>query len=189
MRSPSDWATAVVAHAEAHPARLGSGRLICIDGPAGSGKSTLAAQVAQLRAAPIVRMDDLYPGWQGLFEVEPEVAGVLRPLSEGRTGRYRRYDWVAGEYGEEHRVEPAPLLVLDGVGSGSRAWSDLVTTLVWIEAPADLRLARGLARDGEDQREHWLRWMRDEELLFAREQTRERADLVLDSGPGPSASA
>lgn len=171
----------VLAHARAHPARLGSGRLVCVDGPAGSGKSTLAAAVADLGAAPVVRMDDLYPGWEGLFDVDREVLGLLGPLSEDSTGYYRRFDWADGEYRETHHVDPGPLLVLEGVGSGNRAWRDLVTTLVWVEAPPDVRLARGLARDGEEQREHWVRWMRDEDRLFAEQDTRAHADLVLDT--------
>jgi len=171
--------TAVVVHADAHPARLGTGRLVCVDGPAGSGKTTLARQVADLCGAPVVRMDDLYPGWEGLFDVEPEVRGVLEPLAARRAGSYRRYDWVAGGYAETHVVEPSPVLVLEGVGAGNRAWRHLVTTLVWVEADDDVRLARGLARDGEDQRAHWLRWTRDEARLFAQEGTRAAADLVF----------
>lgn len=171
----------VVAHARSHPARLGSTCLVCVDGPAGSGKSTLAAAVAALGEAPVVRMDDLYPGWDGLFDVDPEVLALLRPLGEDSTGYYRRFDWTDGEYRETHHVDPAPLLVLEGVGSGNRAWRDLVTTLVWVEAPPDVRLARGLARDGQSQRAHWVRWMADEERLFAEQETRAHADLVVDT--------
>jgi uridine kinase len=183
VTTADERATAVVEHAEDHPARLGPGRLVCIDGPAGSGKTTLADQVADVSGARIVRMDDLYPGWEGLFDVGPEVLALLRPLSEGRTGSYRRFDWVAGAYAETHLVEPTPLLVLEGVGSGNRAWRHLVTTLVWVEAPDDQRLARGLARDGDEYREHWRRWMEDEARLFTEEDTRARADLVFGTGP------
>jgi len=174
---PSRWAEDVLAHARARPARLGPGRLVCIDGPSGSGKSTLAAQVGALGPATVVRMDDLYPGWAGLFDVDAEVLGLLGPLTEGLPGAYRRYDWVAGEYAETHRVEPAPVLVLDGVASGNRAWRDLVTTLVWVEAPAAVRLARGVERDGEAERAHLVAWMRDEDRLFADQGTRAAADL------------
>jgi uridine kinase len=171
----------VLAHALAHPARLGSGRLVCIDGPAGSGNTTRATEVAALGEAKVVRMDDLYPGWGGLFDVDREVLPLLRPLADDMTGYYRRFDWADGEYRETHHVDPAPLLLLEGVGSGNRSWRDLVTTLVWVEAPPEIRLARGLARDGESQRAHWLQWMQDEERLFAEQDTRAHADLVLDT--------
>lgn len=172
----------VVAHALGRPPTLGAARLVCIDGPAGSGKTTLAAEVAGLTAAPVVHLDDLYPGWDGLFAVDAAVLDLLRPLAEGRPGRYRRWDWYAGGYAETREVEPAPLLVLEGVGAGNRAWADLVTTLVWVEAPPDTRRTRALERDGDGLLEHWAGWTRDEQRLFAEQDTRARSHLVVDTG-------
>ena len=51
---------------------------------------------------------------------------------------------------------------------------------IWVAADDVERLRRGLERDGDDAREHWLRWMADEAGHYARERTRERADLRLD---------
>ena len=140
-------------------------------------------------------MDDLYDGWSGLDRVAGQLESVLRPLAAGRPGAYRRYDWTAGAYAETVEVGvpgPGGLLVLEGVGSGSRVCADLHTVLVWIEAPVDTRLERGLARDGEALREHWLAWQIAEQAHFERDGTRLRADLVLDgtvqrtpSAPGP----
>jgi len=132
-------------------------------------------------------MDDLYDGWTGLDRVADQLETVLRPLAEGRSGRYRRFDWDAGAYAETVEV-PVPdagpgaggLLVLEGVGSGSRICADLHTVLVWIEAPIDVRLRRGLDRDGEELREQWLAWQVAEQAHFERDATRARADLVLD---------
>lgn len=160
---------------------LGAGQLLCIDGPAGSGKTTLAAQVHERTGAPVLRMDDLYPGWRGLFEVEPHVLGILEPLASGLPGRYRRYDWHQGAYAEEHVVDPAPLLILEGVGSGSLAWARWTTALVWVEAEPEARLARGMERDGEAFRAEWLAWSADEQRLFERDRIRERADLVVET--------
>ncbi len=161
---------------------LGAGRLICIDGPAGSGKTTLAAACAAGAGddAHVVHMDDLYPGWSGLRAVDAQLADLLVPLARGTAGTYRRYDWVAGRFAEQVTVDPTPLLVVEGVGSGAARFADLVTVLVWVEAPYDLRLQRGLARDGDAFAPHWEQWARDESELFAREQTRERADAVVD---------
>jgi hypothetical protein len=52
-----------------------------------------------------------------------------------------------------------------------------VTTLVWVEAPDDVRKRRGLARDGDDFAPYWDQWALDEAVLFARNGTREHADL------------
>ena len=164
----------------ARPPTLGAGRLICVDGPAGSGKTTLAAAVSERTGAPVVHMDDLYPGWDGLPEVRGRLSALLRPLAEGRAGSYRRYDWLEGRFAETVTVAPSELLVLEGVGSGSRVVADLATVIVWIEAPYELRMRRGIERDGEAFEPHWLSWAEAERLHFAGEGTRERADLLVD---------
>lgn len=174
-----DWPSEVLAHARARPATLGAGRLVCIDGLAGSGKTTLArAIVAQAPGAVLVSTDDMLEGWRGLAGLGASVDALLRPLAAGRTGHWRQWDWRADSWGELVSVEPPELLVLEGVGSASGPYADLVTTLVWVEAERGTRLARGLARDGEQERGHWLTWLDDEEALHARVGTRDRADLV-----------
>ena len=81
-------------------------------------------------------------------------------------------------------MPPAPLLVLEGVGPGSRAHAALITVLAWVEAPADLRLRRGLAGDGVRLDEHLPAWSAAEQAHFARDDTRARADLVIDGTAG-----
>jgi uridine kinase len=179
----------------ARPPTLGAGRLICVDGPAGSGKTTWAAGIERALdtatgaggrglgrrgACAVVHMDDLFEGWSGLAHVDAQLERLLVPLADGRTGTYRRYDWTAGRFAEEVRVEPAPLLLLEGVGSGSARFASLVTLLVWVEAPHDLRMRRGIDRDGDAFAPHWERWAHDEAELFARERTRERAEVIVD---------
>ena len=171
--------------AHQRPPTLGSGRLVCIDGPAGSGKTTLAAQLAAASGAPVLHVDDLLEGWEGLPAVHEQVSPVLASLSAGRQARWRRWDWPTGARAEEHLLSPGPLLVLEGVGAGQRAWTPLTSVLVWVEAPDEVRLRRGLTRDGEQLRAHWQRWMVAESALFAAEKTRARADVVVDTAPNP----
>jgi len=181
----------VLALALDRPPTLGSGRLVCLDGPAGSGKTTWAAGIAEL--APdtlVVHMDDLYPGWSGLSAVDAQLDSLLLPLAEDRPGSYRRYDWLAGEFAERVMVDPAPLLVLEGVGCGASRFAPLVTVLVWVEAPERIRMERGLARDGDAFAPHWEQWATDENEVFARERTRERSDVRIDGAqPYPAADS
>ena len=177
------------------PPTLGAGRLVCVDGPAGSGKTTLAAALnrgfrdalrspgaaADRADVRLLHMDNLFQGWSGLEAGMATLADdVVAPLRSGRAGRYRRYDWHRCEFAEERVVEPCRVLVVEGVGSGNAAYDDAVTLLVWVETPSDVRLERGLERDGEQMREHWLRWREQEDAVFARQRTRERADVVVD---------
>lgn len=188
MDPASDPARLVLELASSRPATLGAGRLVCVDGPAGSGKTTLAAALARLEPrSRVIHMDDLYDGWDGLPRLTDQLEPLLRPLASGAPGSYRRYDWLAGEYAETVTVEPVPLLVLEGVGSGSRAHADLTTVLTWVWAPSDLRLRRGLERDGSALAGRWRQWMLDEDALFVREETARRADLFVDgAGEDPS---
>jgi uridine kinase len=190
VRRPLRWRTPagravgvddVAAAVRAAPARAGRTRVAAVDGPSGSGKTTLAAALAAALGAPVVHMDDLYPGWDGLAAAVPRlVEQVLDRLREGRPAAYRRYDWVAGRYAEEHAVPAADHLVVEGVASGSLPCAPALSLLVWVEAPLSLRFERGMERDGEAYRPHWERWAVQEAAHFAEHRTRERADLVLD---------
>ena len=183
-------AAAVVDVVLAAAPTLGAGRLLCVDGPSGSGKSALAAELDHAlhqagSRVGMLHMDDVYDGWAGLDAGMATVArDVVAPLRSGRPGRYRRFDWHAMVFAEERLVAPCDVLVVEGVGSGGLAVADAVTVLVWVDCPDDVRLARGIARDGEGMRSRLLAWHRQEEAMFARERTRERADLVVDGQTG-----
>jgi len=196
MSSYADLAARVLAAAP----RLGGTRLVCVDGPAGSGKTTFAEELARAcapaggSAVPVVHMDDLYAGddhgggWTMRGAVARLGAGVLRPVRDGRAGRVHRHDWDTGRPADVPTpVPPGPVLVVEGCGCGARRLARWTTLLVWVEAPADLRLRRGLARDGEALRPQWLAWQADEAAVFAAEQTQERADLHVDGTASPPA--
>jgi uridine kinase len=177
---PAEVAREVADRVLAAPPTLGHGHLVCVDGPAGSGKTTLAAAVA--RVVPdtqVVHCDELLRGWAGLPGLADSVEALLRPLAAGGPGHWRRWDWLADGWAETHAVRPGGLLVLEGVGSWSPGIADLVGLLVWVEADSALRLARGIERDGEAMRPQWEQWRIDEDALFARFGTRDRADLVV----------
>lgn len=125
-------------------------------------------------------MDELYDGWTGLEALEVQLPSILDPLTVGSAGSYRRYDWAEDEYAETVVVPPTPWLVLEGVGSGARLRASLCTVLVVISAPPELRLRRGIARDGAAALPHWQRWMIDESAMFDRERPEDRADVHVD---------
>lgn len=174
MGSPSELVSLLLSR----PPTLGTGRLLCLDGPAGAGKTTLAAAVAGLVPATVVHLDDLYDGWDGLPRLRERLDPLLLPLARGEAGSYRRYDWATGRYAETVAIDPAPVLVLEGVGSGLAAYSSLRTLLVWVDADRDTRLARWRARDGEAAEPHIAAWTAAEDRLFAAEGTRAAADVV-----------
>lgn len=177
-----DRALDLVAGAEP---RCGTTVVVAVDGPSGSGKSTFAtALAARLGGAQVVRMDDIYPGWDGLEAAVPLLRdGVLEPLARGERAAYLRFDWEREAFAEAHEVPAAPVLVVEGVGCGARACAPWLSVLVWMEASPEVRHGRGMDRDGETYRPHWERWAAQERRHFAAEGTRRRADLVVDTDP------
>lgn len=165
------------------PARCGSVRVVAVDGRSGSGKTTLAVAVAGTLEAPVVHMDRLYPGWDGLAASVPLlVSEVLVPLAQGVVAAYRVWDWHHDRWNGREQVAPAPVVVVEGCGSSVGAAGDLAAVRVWMEAPRAERLRRGLARDGETYRPHWDRWAAQEDRLYAVDGTRAKADLVIRTG-------
>ena len=147
-----------------------------IGGRGGSGKTTLAARIA---GAQVVGTDEFWDG-EG-FELSRLRAEVFEPLLSGRAARYAGWDWDARRPGGERTVEPQGLVVVEGVCALHRMFRDAYDVRVWVEAPYETRLARGLARDGEAARATWVeRWMPMEDRYVERDDPVACADLVVD---------
>lgn len=163
-------------------------RLVAIDGGAGAGKSTFAARLARaLGGAPVIQVDDFitfldFEHWWPRLEAE-----VLKPLFRGQPARYQIRDWVGdvagpGLLNEWKTCAPAPIILLEGVTSSRRVLGPRLHYAVWVEAPRDLRRARGLARDKdvESAAALWDRFLPGEAAFFAADKTRDRADIRVD---------
>jgi hypothetical protein len=133
--------------------------------------------------APLIQIDDFvcwndFAGWWPRFNDQ-----VLVPLFDGRDAMYQQRDWAGDEFGESlgswRTVGWAPVVVIEGVTSTRQAVSDRLACRIWVEAPADIRLARGIQRDGEDHRALWEKWMRQEAAFFEADDSQARADFIV----------
>ncbi len=170
------------------PSRLARSRLVALDGPAGSGKTSLAKELTHHLAehghdVETVSLDDMYDGWAGLDPSLEErvVEQVLLPLTQGSAARWQAYDWAAEAFVRWHVLTPPDVLVLEGCGAGARAYTSYTTLLVWVEAAPDTRLARVVARDGQQVVDHLTAWTRAEQRHFTVNDTAARADLVVET--------
>ena len=165
-------------------------RVVCVDGRSGAGKTSLARWLAAETGAPVVALEDLYGGWDGLERgIDLLVSAVLEPVGQGRAARVPRYDWVAGTWGPAWALAPPAVLVVEGVGAGARRAAAYASALVWVEAGPAERRRRALARDGATFAPYWDMWAAQEDALLAREHTPERADLVIGEAEDRAAAA
>jgi uridine kinase len=160
--------------------------VIGVDGPSGAGKTAFAGRLAAaLDGAPVVHTDDLLDGWDDQFTFWARLEEhVLDPLRHGRPGAYERYLWHRGRFGGKPvTVQPAPVVLLEGVTSARRVIRPELSLTVFVLAPPDLRLARALAREGGDDvafRAYLERWRSAEDRHFADDRTIAAADVVVD---------
>ena len=160
--------------------RSGRTRVVAVDGRSGAGKTSLAAGLRAELGAPVVSLEDLYGGWDGLERgIDLLVSEVLEPLRAGRPASVPRYDWVTASWQMPWTLEPPGILVVEGVGAGARRAAAYESVLVWMETAASVRKKRALDRDGQTFAPYWDMWAAEEDAMIARERTPQRADLVI----------
>jgi uridine kinase len=158
----------------ASPARAFT--FVGIGGRGGAGKSTLAATIS---GAQVVGTDEFWDG-EG-FDLDRLRAEVFEPLLGGRHARYSSWDWDARRAGGMREVEPAGIVVVEGVCALHRMFRDDYDVRVWVEAPYHVRLARGVERDGEAARATWVeRWMPSEDRYVELDDPVSCAHVVVD---------
>jgi uridine kinase len=154
---------------------------VLIDGRSGSGKSTMADRLQQLwESSVVVRLDDIYPGWDGLaWTVQHVRTELLEPRAVDRPGRWRGWDWSTGSPAGWHVVEPRRRLIVEGVGALTHANRALADLGIWFDTPDALRKQRALARDGDTYLPYWDRWAAQEEHFIAHYAPRRAADYLV----------
>jgi uridine kinase len=179
--------TGILAEVAQRPAVNGV-RLIGVDGPSGAGKSTIARQLAEAADAAMIEVDDFVSWddpaglrWWGRFEEQ-----VLDPLRRGEDPHFQQRDWIGDWRGDSlggwKTVPRRPVVVIEGVTCTRLATVGLWAYAIWVEAPDDVRLKRGLERDHggpHDVEALWRTWMAEERRFFEADGARERADLIV----------
>jgi len=163
-------------------------RIVGIDGCGGAGKSTFAARLSNaLDDPPVIHPDD-FASHDVPTEWWPRMlADVIEPLLRGEPASYRPYDWTERRFADTTMtVEPRDVVLIEGVGATRKAWRKQLAMRIWVDCPRDLRLQRGIDRDGEELREFWLDWMRAEDDYLATEHPYAHADGTVDGAtPAP----
>jgi uridine kinase len=156
-------------------------RIIAVDGAGGAGKSTFARHLAEaLGNCATVHTDD-FASRDNPIDWWPElIESVLVPISRGQSARFTPTQWTLSATPEAVEIAPAEYLVLEGVSASRQAFRPYLTYAIWIETSAEVRLRRGLERDGKDARTQWEAWMAEEDAYREGERPDLAADLVVD---------
>ncbi len=110
----------------------------------------------------------------------------MKPLQAGVTSKHQRYDWSTDSLGDWFEVLPSGIAIIEGVTALRPDLRDYWQVSVWVDCPRDVRLERGIERDGEGMRSKWVdSWMPGEDRYFEHDRPREAAEFVFD-GSGES---
>jgi uridine kinase len=172
---------------DSRPPRAGSTKVIGLDGHGGSGKSTVAAELSERIGAGIVHTDD-FASWENPKDWWPLLIDqIFEPLRSGaRTLNYPRSQRWPGHEPEPVVNQPVTdVLILEGVGSLRREIRRFLSIAIFVVAPRDVCIERGIVRDAsmgtrEEVLETWNRYFDDELEYMARDEPQKYADIVLD---------
>jgi uridine kinase len=174
--------------------REGKRLFVAIDGGAGAGKSMLARGIREhLKSVSIVRTDDFFRplnehptaslSAEKLYELyfpwERMRDEALIPLHRGETARYQRYDWSADRLLEWISIEPAEIVLVEGVYSSRPELRAMLDAIIFVEAPRAERLRRVFARDPDSTGDWITPWMSAEDWYFNQIRPQDTADLIL----------
>jgi uridine kinase len=156
--------------------------LVAIDGQGGAGKTALARKIAGvLPDVTAICLDDFARPTTTGWDQERFMHQVLRPVLAGQQGSYQRWDWGTDSPAEWHEVPLGGVIIVEGVSSTRKELGHPWDLTIWVSAPPETRLARGVARDGEQMRSRWTdEWMPEEDAYVAAQRPEERADLAVD---------
>ncbi|MEM0984345.1 MAG: hypothetical protein AAGI17_10390 [Planctomycetota bacterium] len=171
--------------------------LIGVTGPVGSGKSTLAGLLADTHEASVLTTDRYLPDYAVTPEHLrdspessdlPRLAADLADLAAGRPATVPIWSFYEHRRTGEEPIDPAGLVVCEGLHALSEHVRELYTIRVFVFAPADTREKRwtDIAARGErgwsvEQTRSFMKTVADPVFHERAEAYRDAADLVVEN--------
>ncbi|MFN9028752.1 MAG: uridine kinase [Betaproteobacteria bacterium] len=159
--------------------------VIAFDGFGCCGKSTLAQAVAARTGGVILETDDFHQPEDGLIEASSPLSyrrwSALQraaiALTRGRPARFAPIDWDTKRLAAEVELQPAAVVVLDGIGSHALTLP-LQPLRVFVDGRAVTRMQRVARRDGPEHA-NWDHYVAIERAYFERFRPWRTADLYV----------
>lgn len=164
--------------------------VVAIDGMCGSGKSTLAGVLGYIFGAPVVHMDDFFlpfemktiariaePGGNVHYErFDGEVAAKIK---RGEAFDYGVYDCSQGKIASVKRLEPSPLVIVEGSYCLNPHIRDIYDLKIFVETDPQTQLDRLSAREGDNIKGFIDRWIPLENRYFSKLDIKNKCHVVV----------
>lgn len=165
--------------------------LIAIEGFGGSGKSTFARSLRDsIKDAYIVNIDDFLIKEKLTDPSQDKVAfdrnrlekQVLLPAKSGEVIAYQKLIWDTNTLSENITVPEVIYLIVEGISSYHPDIAHYYDYKIWIDAPMEIAMQRGRARDGDNENtENWDLWAENDLKYQQRYHPELQADFIFDS--------
>ncbi len=164
-----------------------NGRIvIAVDGFGGSGKSTFAEKMSEyMPNIGRVCIDHFYqpisPEGENEFHWERFEKEVIDRLKNGEEICYAPYDWKEKKFHDEIFIEKDQSVIIEGVYVSQEKYREVYDAIIWISTPDQMRLERGIKRDGEVVRAMWENvWLPYTQKYMNEHRPDEAADIIID---------
>lgn len=168
--------------------------LIAIDGRCASGKTTLSSQLQQACGCGVVHMDDFFLRPEQRTQKRYDTPGenvdherfleeMLLPLHQGQAAVYRPFDCSTQQFSDPIRLEPLPVVVVEGSYSCHPSLWPYYDLTVFLSLPSDQQMQRIIQRDGETYAKVFAdKWIPLEETYFAQRRLDQICDFSFPCG-------
>ena len=169
--------------------------IIAIDGRCGSGKSTLASALGTKLSASVFHIDDFFlprsmrteerlaePG--GNFDRERFLSEVLKPVSNMKNVRYRRYDCKTDEIRKAQKIPFTKFIIIEGAYALHPELTPYYDLKVFYDIDKELQAERITARCGEDgATDFFNKWIPLEETYIEEVKIIDTCDKIINAKP------
>lgn len=166
--------------------------VIAIDGRCASGKTTLAKALAQVLDAPFVSCDSFFLPPEkrtparlaevgGNMERERLFAEVLSPFLQKNAVIYRPFDCQTASYGKEISLPEKRILIVEGAYSCHAELWDCYDLHIFLTVSKEEQAKRILARNPQNAKIFFTKWIPMEENYFSDGRVKEKADFIIES--------